>query len=136
MATRQNYAFFKALLFACVVTVCQSCVRPSLNIPIIPEGTDIKHRPRKFPTRSREIIILSAGLSPFGGEKKGMEVAIQISQLLLDTTRRNQLKTKMKQQFPVVSDAVVDSSIDITAQAFTRVAPETLKTALKPGGME
>jgi hypothetical protein len=65
-----------------------------------------------------------------------MEVGIQTAQLLLDPRRRQKLKDQMQQKFPLVPDAVLDSSIDITAQAFTKVAPEKLKIALRPGGMD
>ncbi|CAB9518991.1 expressed unknown protein [Seminavis robusta] len=72
----------------------------------------------------------------FGEKKNGMEVGIQTAQLLMDSRRRERLKKNMKVQFPMVSDAVIDSCIDITAHAFTQVAPEQLQIALRPGGMD
>jgi len=78
----------------------------------------------------------STSLHVKGGKKSGMEVGIQTAQLLMDSRRRTQLKDQMKKEYPLVPDAVLESSIDITAQAFTQVAPEKLKIALRPGGMD
>lgn len=64
-----------------------------------------------------------------------MEVGIKTAQLLMDPQRRDQLKKQMQERYPLIPDAVVVSCIDVTAAAFTRVAPEKLQTALRPGGM-
>lgn len=69
-------------------------------------------------------------------KKSGMEVGIQTAQLLMDERRRDTLKRQMKKEYPLVPESMLESSIDITAQAFTQVAPEKLKVALRPGGME
>lgn len=66
----------------------------------------------------------------------GMEVGIQTAQLLLDDRRKSQLRKQLKTHYPLVPDAVLESCIDVTAQAFTRVAPTKLQIALQPGGME
>jgi hypothetical protein len=66
----------------------------------------------------------------------GMEIGIQTAQLLLDSRRHDELKRKIQKVYPLVPDAVLDVCIDITATAFTRVAPGKIQEALKPGGME
>lgn len=69
-------------------------------------------------------------------DNNNIEVGIQTAQLLMDRKRHDNLKKKMKKQFPLVPDVVLDSTIDMVAQTFTKVAPEKLKLALQPGGMD
>lgn len=64
-----------------------------------------------------------------------MEVGIQTAQLLMDNRRHDELKRSIKKSYPLVPDAILDSCIDIIAQAFTTVAPKKLQRALEPGGM-
>lgn len=74
-------------------------------------------------------------MSASGSTNKNMEVGIQTAQRLMDPRRRDQLKRQMKEQYSLIPDAVVVSCIDVAAEAFTRVAPDQLKTALRPGGI-
>ena len=53
----------------------------------------------------------------------------------MDPRRRDELKKQMQERYPLIPDAVVASSIDVTADAFARLAPEKLQVALRPGGM-
>lgn len=69
-------------------------------------------------------------------DKNRMEVGIQTAQLLMDAQRRDELRKQLKQKFPLVPESLLDAGIDITAQAFTEVAPGKLKAALRPGGMD
>jgi hypothetical protein len=66
----------------------------------------------------------------------GMEIGIQTAQLLLDKRRHAELKQNMRRDYPFVPDSVLDICIDITAKAFTTVAPEKIREALQPGALQ
>jgi hypothetical protein len=70
----------------------------------------------------------------FGGG--GMEIGILTAQLLLDKRRHAELKQNMRKNYPFVPDSVLDICIDITAKAFTTVAPEKIRKALQPGALQ
>ena len=55
---------------------------------------------------------------------------------MIEKERRDKLKKSIRQQFPLVPESLVDSCIDIAAQAFTKVATKKLQAALRPGGMD
>lgn len=77
-----------------------------------------------------------AALASADDELNRIEIGIQTSQILMDDRRRNELKKDIRREFPLVPESLIDSGIDITAQAFTKVVPEKLQAALRPGGME
>jgi hypothetical protein len=64
------------------------------------------------------------------GGGRGIGIGIQTAQLLLDKRRHDELKQNMKVDYPLVPDSVLDIFIDITARAFTTVAPEKIRNAL------
>jgi hypothetical protein len=66
----------------------------------------------------------------------GMGIGMQTAQLLLDKRRHDELKQNMRVDYPLVSDSVLDICIDITAKAFTMVAPEKIRKALKVGARQ
>jgi len=69
-------------------------------------------------------------------QQGGIEVGIQTAQLLMDPRRHDKLKLNIQRRWPLVPDAFLDPCIDLCADAFKNVAPDKLKLALKPGGME
>ena len=79
---------------------------------------------------------LSVQLLAFKRQPGGVELGIQTAQLLMDPRRHDKLKHNIQQRFPFVPEEFLDGCIDLTAEAFTSVAPNKLKLALKPGGME
>lgn len=66
----------------------------------------------------------------------GIEVGIQTAQLLMDPKRHDKLHQQLSRQFPLVPKPFLDACIDLVADAFMTVAPNKLKQALRPGGME
>jgi hypothetical protein len=78
--------------------------------------------------------------APFWANQRGadsrIELGIQTAQWLLSNDKRGLLKSSIISKFPFVPEPVVDASIRVVAAAFKSVAPETLKIALLPGGME
>lgn len=90
----------------------------------------------KLPGPHRKNASRNAAMTTLLARSNNIEVGIQTAQLLMDSKRHGILKKKMKQQFPIVPDVVLDSIIDTIARAFTKVAPEKLRIALQPGGMD
>lgn len=78
----------------------------------------------------------SVQLLAFKRQPGGVELDIQTAQLLMDPRRHDKLKQNIQQRFPFVPEEFLVGCIDLTAEAFTSVAPNKLKLALKPGGME
>jgi hypothetical protein len=70
------------------------------------------------------------------GDGGGMGIGIQTAQMLLDKRRHEELKQNMRKDYPLVPESVLDICIGITAEAFTTVAPEKIRMALKPGAMQ
>lgn len=65
-----------------------------------------------------------------------MEISILTSQALLNEKKHNQLADDLARLFPLVPRRFFDPAIDLVANAFRTMAPDTLEEALKPGGME
>jgi hypothetical protein len=65
-----------------------------------------------------------------------VQVGIQTAQLLLNAKRHDELKRGIKKSFPLVPDAALNVFVRLTAAAFRDAAPEQLRRALRPGGME
>ena len=86
--------------------------------------------------RSTAPIASLAALASSDDELNRIEIGIQTSQILMDARRRNELKENIRLQFPLVPESLIDLGIDVTAQAFTKVVPEKMQAALRPGGME
>ena len=66
----------------------------------------------------------------------GIELGIQTAQLLMDTRQHKRLKDQISATFPWMPGNALDVAINLVAKAFTNIAPDDLKSALKPGGME
>ena len=66
----------------------------------------------------------------------GVALGVQTAQLLLNDTKRRQFKEEMALKFPLVPESMFDSAMSVVATAFKTIAPETLKQALQPGGMD
>ena len=86
--------------------------------------------------RTTRPIASLAALASSNDELNRIEIGIQTSQLLMDARRRNELKENIRRQYPLVPDSLIDLGIDVTAQAFSKVVPEKMQAALRPGGME
>lgn len=78
----------------------------------------------------------SHALSAFQKQQGGIELSIQTAQLLMDPRRHDKLKQNIQRKWPLVPDGILDTCIDLCADGFRSVAPDKLKLALKPGGME
>ena len=65
-----------------------------------------------------------------------METGIQIAQILLDKRQQDVLKKDLKRQYPLIPGDIIDVCLDMTANAFSAIAPKEFKDALRPGGME
>jgi hypothetical protein len=108
-----------------------------LNKPIQLDRIGIRSRCQRQPhnlhlTTTRLRMMRMGG----GGGRGSMGIGIQTAQLLLDKRRHDELKRNIKVDYPLVPDSVLDICIDITAKAFTTVAPEKIRNALQPGKME
>jgi hypothetical protein len=68
-------------------------------------------------------------------DKNGMELGVQMAQLLLDKKRQAALKQDLKTKYPLVPAGVIENTIDNVAQSFATVAPSELRQALQSGGM-
>ena len=67
---------------------------------------------------------------------KNLEVGIRTAQLLLDSKRHDTLVDDMKKRFPVVPRSALEAAVTMVGSAVGKVAPDQLRQALTPGGME
>jgi len=65
-----------------------------------------------------------------------MELGIQTAQALMNEKKHDELRQKLQKQYPLIPPSVLDAAIDVIASGFQQVAPDSLKKALTPGGME
>jgi hypothetical protein len=137
-----NSSWLVAVAIYVIVTICGS----SAFTVILPSTTTTARNtgPSLFWNKPRTSIkngVRSRYRQPqhlhmMGGGRGGMGIGIQTAQLLLDKRRHDELRQNMKVDYPLVPDSVLDICIDITAKAFTTVAPEKIREALQPGRME
>jgi len=100
----------------------------SLSHPrILPQIQHHKHEP--LLRRMKIHALLST-------KKTSIEISILTAQALLNEKKHNQLKDDLARRFPLVPRGFFDPAIDLVANAFRTIAPDTLEEALKPGGME
>lgn len=65
-----------------------------------------------------------------------MESSIQAALVLTDKKRQEEWKKDISKKFPLIPAFVIDICMDSIVEAFGAVAPNELKIALKPGGLE
>mmetsp|Transcript_21034 Transcript_21034/g.45856 ORF Transcript_21034/g.45856 Transcript_21034/m.45856 type:complete len:278 (-) Transcript_21034:1319-2152(-) len=101
-------------------------------------SSSIIGKPPHHLARPNACLIVSSArpLVQLSAQQGGIEVGIQTAQLLMDPRRHDKLKLNIQRRWPLVPDAFLDPCIDLCADAFKNVAPDKLKLALKPGGME
>lgn len=68
--------------------------------------------------------------------KKDVELGIRTAQLLLDPRRRLVLTKDLSARFPLVPASALEPAVSLVGDALQKVAPEQLKQALTPGGLE
>ena len=63
-----------------------------------------------------------------------MVASIEMAQIMMDKRRHEDLKKELRSKYPFIPGDVIDFCMDITANAFTSIAPKELQHALTPGG--
>mmetsp|Transcript_19592 Transcript_19592/g.26035 ORF Transcript_19592/g.26035 Transcript_19592/m.26035 type:complete len:331 (-) Transcript_19592:436-1428(-) len=75
-------------------------------------------------------------LSMIRGKQGSFEIGIETAQLLLEPRNHQILKDRIKQKYPLLPQSWLDVTVDIAANALETMAPEKLKQAISPGGLE
>eukprot|EP00957_Ditylum_brightwellii_P193614 14744100-Ditylum_brightwellii.AAC.1 len=70
------------------------------------------------------------------GKQGSFEIGIETAQLLLEPRNHQILKDRIKQKYPLLPQSWLDVTVDIAANALETMAPEKLKQAISPGGLE
>ena len=63
-----------------------------------------------------------------------MIASIEMAQIMMDKRRHEELKKELRSKYPLIPGDAIDFCMDITANAFTSIAPKELQQALTPGG--
>lgn len=68
--------------------------------------------------------------------KNQVELGVQTAQLLLDKRHHDRLRDDIAEMYPLIPSPVLTTAIRLTASGFSTLAPNQLKLALSPGGMD
>jgi hypothetical protein len=94
------------------------------------------HATKQTTNNTNKMALSKTKKLPIKKQTSQMETGIQIAQLLLDKRQQVALKKDLKRQYPLIPGDIIDVCLDMTADAFSTIAPKEFKDALRPGGME